>query len=152
MKRTFALLLAMLMCFSVLVACGKTEDPAATTTAATTAAAGGDATTEGVTETTEPVEELEITVKPEYAGKVINILCRGNWDYNEFWAEEITGEPLNDARYNMAAMLDELMGVTIQIDKNCSGGSSGGSGLGFTTVANSKLAGDHAYDVASIGT
>ena len=116
MKRTFALLLAMLMCFSVMVACGKTEDPAATTTAATTAAAGGDTTTAAATEATEPVEELEITVKPEYSGKTVNILCCGNWTYSEFWAEEITGEPLNDAKYNMASMLGELMGVTIQVD------------------------------------
>ena len=150
MKRTFALLLAMLMCFSVMVACGKTEDPAATTTAATTAAAGGDTTTAAATEATEPVEELEITVKPEYSGKTVNILCCGNWTYSEFWAEEITGEPLNDAKYNMASMLGELMGVTIQVEEDF--GSSGGSGKGFTYIANSKMAGDHAYDIASIGT
>ena len=77
MKRISALMLALLMCFSVLVACGKSEEPAATTTAATDAA-GNDDTTAAVTEETEPVEELEITVKPEYAGKVINILCRGH--------------------------------------------------------------------------
>ena len=152
MKRISALILAMLMCFSVLVACGgKTDDSAVTTTAAIDNA-NDDTTTAAVTEATEPEEQLEITVKPEYSGKTINILCRGNWDYDEFWAQEITGEPLNDAKYTMAAMLNDLMGVTIQIDKDCGGGSSGGSGKGFTAVANSKLAGDHAYDMASIGT
>ena len=150
MKRISALMLALLMCFSVLVACGKTEEPAATTTAATDAAAGNDDTTAAVTEETEPVEELEITIKPEYAGKLINILCCGNWTYHEFWAEEITGEPLNDARYNMTSMLNEIMGVEIQVQEDF--GSSGGSGKGFTYIANSKMAGDHAYDLASIGT
>ena len=151
MKRISALMLALLMCFSVLVACGKSEDPAATTTAATTAVAGGDdTTTAAVTEATEPVEELEITIKPEYSGKTINILCCGNWSYDEFWAEEITGEPLNDARYNMAAMIDEIMGVKMEIQEDF--GSSGGAGKGFTYIANSKMAGDHAYDIASIGT
>lgn len=150
MKRISALILAMLMCFSVLVACGgKTDDSAVTTTAATNNA-NDDTTTVAVTEQTEPEEQLEIEVKPEYSGKTINILCCGNWSYKEFWAEEITGEPLNDARYNMSALLNDLMGVTIQLQEDF--GSSGGSGKGFTYIANSKMAGDHAYDMASIGT
>lgn len=152
MKRTLALILAMLMCLSVMVACGgKTDDPAATTTAANDNL--GDNTTTAsdvVTEPAETKEELEITVKPEYSGKLINILCCGNWSYDEFWAEEITGEPLNDARYNMAALLNELMGVTIQVEEDF--GSSGGSGKGFSKVTTSTMAGDHAYDIASIGT
>ena len=150
MKRISALILAMLMCFSAMVACGKTEDPVATTTAATSGAAGGDATTTVATEPAETEEQLEIEIKPEYNGKTVNILCCGNWSYDEFWAEEITGEPLNDARYTMAAMLNETMGVTIQVQEDF--GSSGGSGKGFTYIANSKMAGDHAYDIASIGT
>lgn len=150
MKRISALILAMLMCFSAMVACGKTEDPVATTTAATSGAAGGDATTTAATEPAETEEQLEIEIKPEYNGKTVNILCCGNWSYDEFWAEEITGEPLNDARYTMAAMLNETMGVTIQVQEDF--GSSGGSGKGFTYIANSKMAGDHAYDIASIGT
>ena len=150
MRRIMALLLCALMVL-VPVSCGKGEE--ATTTTAATTVAGGDTTSGSATETTaatEPVEELEITVKPEYSGKTVNILCCGNWSYKEFWAEEITGEPLNDARYNMAAMLDELMGVKIQVEEDF--GSSGGSGKGFTYIANSKMAGDHAYDIASIGT
>ena len=151
MKRICALILAMLMCFSVLVACGgKTDDPAATTTAAVSGNEGGEATTAASTEPAETEEQLEIEIKPEYNGKTINILCCGNWSYKEFWAEEITGEPLNDARYNMAAMLNETMGVTIQLQEDF--GSSGGSGKGFTYIANSKMAGDHQYDMASIGT
>ncbi|MBQ7320813.1 MAG: extracellular solute-binding protein [Clostridia bacterium] len=152
MKRTLALLLAMMMCLSVMVACGtKTDAPAATTTAGTDNA--GENTTVGTDVTTEPAEtkeELEITIKPEYAGKLINILCCGNWSYDEFWAEEITGEPLNDARYNMSTLLGDLMGVTIQVEEDF--GSSGGSGKGFTKVTTSTMAGDHAYDIASIGT
>ena len=154
MKRMMALILCLLMVL-VPVSCGKGDTTEATTTAATTTVAGsGDAaaSTDATTEATEPVEELEVTVKPEYSGKLINILCTGNWGYDEFWAEEINGEPLNDARYNMALMLNELMGVELQIDKDTGGGSSGGSGRGFTKVANSKMAGDHAYDIASIGT
>ena len=150
MRRIMALLLCALMVL-VPVSCGKGEE--ATTTTAATTVAGGDTTSGSATETTaatEPVEELKITVKPEYSGKTVNILCCGNWSYKEFWAEEITGEPLNDARYNMAAMLDELMGVKIQVEEDF--GSSGGSGKGFTYIANSKMAGDHAYDIASIGT
>lgn len=151
MKRISALLLAMLMCFSVLVACGgKTDDPAATTTAAATDNANDDTTVAAVTEQTEPEEKLEIVVDPKYSGKTVNILCCGNWSYDEFWAEEITGEPLNDARYNMSSLLGELMGVTIQVQEDF--GSSSGSGKGFTYIANSKMAGDHAYDIASIGT
>ena len=152
MKRTLALLLAMMMCLSVMVACGgKTDDPAATTTAGNDNVSENTTLgTEASTEPAETKEELEITIKPEYSGKLINILCCGNWSYDEFWAEEITGEPLNDARYNMASMMNELMGVTIQVEEDF--GSSGGSGKGFTKVTTSTMAGDHAYDIASIGT
>ena len=77
MKRISALILAMLMCFSVLVACGgKTEEPAATTTAAASDNAGGADATTAATEPAETEEQLEIEIKPEYNGKVINILCK----------------------------------------------------------------------------
>lgn len=151
MKRISALLLAMLMCFSVLVACGgKTEDPVATTTAATSDNAGGDATTEASTEPAETAPQLEVTIKPEYNGKTVYILCCGNWTYDEFYAEEVNGDPINDAKYAMNAMLAETMGISVEVENNQ--GSSGGTGKGFQAITTSKLAGDHAYDIASIGT
>lgn len=150
MKRISAIVLAMLMCLSAMVACGgKTDEPAVTTTTAASESAVGDTTTVA-TETTEPEEQLEVTVKPEYAGKTVNILCSGNWSYNEFYAEEINGDPINDAKYTMNAMLNELMGITVQVENNQ--GASGGTGKGFQSISTSKLAGDHAYDIASIGT
>ena len=54
MKKTLAIILAMLMCLSVMVSCGgKTEDPAATTTAAQ----GGENTPADTT--TAPAETTE---------------------------------------------------------------------------------------------
>ena len=152
MKRTLALLLAMMMCLSVMVACGtKTDDPAATTTAGNDNA--GENTTVGTDVSTEPAEtgpQLEVVVKPEYNGKTVNILCSGNWTYDEFYAGEVNGDPINDAKYTMNAMLAEMMGISIQVENKQ--GASGGSGMGFQTVTTSNLAGDHAYDIASIGT
>lgn len=148
--RLLALTLAMLMLVSV-AACGAKNDEkgADTTSAATTT--GNDT---AVTETTLPPETeepLEINIDPSYSGKEINILCCGNWTYDEFWAEDITGEPLNDAKYNMVLLINELMGVKIN-EVIGDYGSSGGTGKGYTYISNSNLAGDHAYDFASIGT
>ena len=151
MKRLSALLLAVLMCFSVLVACGgKTEDPAAITTAGVEYNDDAYETTEASTDPAETEPQLEVVVKPEYNGKTVNILCSGNWNYDEFYAEEVNGDPINDAKYAMNAMLAETMGISIQVENNQ--GSSGGTGKGFQAITTSKLAGDHAYDIASIGT
>ena len=152
MKRMMALILCLLMVL-VPVSCGKGDTTEATTTAATTTVAGGDAaaSTDATTETTVPVEELEITVKPEYNGKLITVLCSGNWGYDEFFAEDVNGDPINDAKYTMCAMLNELMGIDLQVE-NQSGSSSGCTGKGYQSVTTSNLAGDHAYDFASIGT
>lgn len=64
MKRMLALTLAMLMCLSVVVACGK-ADPEQTTAATTTAAPAEDTTTSDTTpaETTLPEETRDLTVE-----------------------------------------------------------------------------------------
>lgn len=84
-KRIFAMLLAALLLASAsLTACGDSKTTETTGTADTT-------TTESVEET-EPEETLDITVQ-DYGGHTVNIAMTGNWSYDDFTAEELTGEP-----------------------------------------------------------
>ena len=149
MKRMFVLILCMLLVIAP-ISCAKGGEGNATTTAATTANAEDASSSEEMTLPAETEPQLAITVKPEYNGKTVNILCSGNWSYDEFYAQEINGDPINDAKYTMNAMLKELMGITVQVENNQ--GSSGGTGKGYQSITTSNLAGDHAYDIASIGT
>ena len=147
-KRMIAWLLCALMIL-VSVSCAKGGEGSSVSD--TTAAVNTDAAVETTTVPEETGPQLEVTIKPEYSGKTVNILTSGNWGYDEFYAIEINGDPINDAKYTMNAMLKELMGITVQVE-DVSGSSSGGSGKGYTMISVSKLAGDHAYDIASIGT
>ena len=58
------------------------------------------ADTTAVVETveTEPEETLDIDVQ-DYGGYTVNIALAGNWSFTDFVAEELTGEPINDAVY-----------------------------------------------------
>lgn len=153
MKRIMALILcAVLVLIPVSCAKGDADTDTTTTTAANTDGNTGDptASAEEATAETEPVEELEIKIDPSYSGKTVNILCSGNWGYDEFYAEEVTGDPINDAKYTMNLMLSEQMGITLQVQNDQ--GSSGGTGKGYQAITTSTMAGDHAYDFASIGT
>ena len=84
MKRMLALTLAMLMCLSVVVACGK-ADPEQTTAATTTAAPAEDTTTSDTTpaETTLPEETRDLTV--EKYDRDFVIFQAGNWATRTLW-------------------------------------------------------------------
>lgn len=115
MKRMLALLCAILMLTSV-VACGKTEDPAATTTVAENDATS-EATTTAATEPaeTEPPKAFD-SVPEQNLGGVFNIRYNQNDNcYVDFLADSINGDVKNDAIYERNAMVEEKLGVDIQI-------------------------------------
>ncbi len=149
MKRVMALMLAMLMLASVAVGCGKSDDPADTTTAATTTVGGGDAgASDAPTETEAPEETRDLVI--ENYGRDFVIYQAGNWGHKDFVAEEVTGEPVNDAVYTMLSSVSEEFGVTFTtVDE--SGKSSGGQGQGYKAVETMHMSGSQDYDLATIG-
>ena len=83
MKRMLALTLAMLMCLSVIVACGK-ADPDQNTTATPTAASAEDTTAQTTpAETTHPEETRDLTV--EKYDRDFVIFQAGNWATRTLW-------------------------------------------------------------------
>ena len=152
MKRVMALLLAVLMLASVAVGCGSKDEgnANATTTAATTTAAGGDASASDTTpgETEPPEETRDLTI--ENYNRDFVIYQAGNWSYKDFVAEEVTGEPINDAVYTMLSSVSEEFGVTFTTI-NESGKSSGGQGQGYKAVETMHMSGSQDYDLTSIG-
>ena len=135
-------ILAVLLAAILLTACGQGKD------------------TDTETDTTAPVEtesQTESETKEpfgvqtaDYGGADVNILLAGNWAFDDFIAEELTGEAINDARFNVNKATEELLGVTIHVD-NQSGQASGGTGTGYKLIDNMVMAGSNDYDFGSIG-
>ena len=114
MKRMLALLCAILMLTSTAVACGKTE-----TVDGTTVAAEVTTVSEAVTETTpvetEPPKAFD-SVPEQNLGGVFNIRYNQNDNcYVDFLAETMNGDVKNDAIFERNAMVEEKLGVDIQI-------------------------------------
>ena len=150
-KKVMAILLAMLMTApAVLTACSESTDNAETTgtPAATT-------TTPSAVESEEAADETErlepdIPADANFNGYEFIITCTSNTEYGEaqddFYAEEITGEPINDARYNRNASVGDKLNIKIT-DLRGSGSVSEGQ----TLISNAVKAGTADYDLAMAG-
>ena len=114
LKRSIAILLAILTVLP-LVACGKAaSEGSETTTAATTAAT--QATTTAVEETTTEGYAIKDNLPEDlkYTGKTISIISRGrSWCKDEVSVEALTGDVINDAIYNRNAAVEDRLGVKI---------------------------------------
>ena len=138
-------ILAMLLAAILLVSCGagtETDTKGADNAAGTNT----ETETESVVETEEPFG----VEKADYSGAQVNILLAGNWSFDDFIAEELTGEAINDARFNVNKATEDLLNVTIRVD-NQSGAASGGTGTGYKLFDNMVMAGSSDYDFGSIG-
>ena len=114
MKRTLALLCAILMLASVAVSCGKTE-PAATTTAVTTVAAEEGTTAATTPAETEPPKAFD-SVPEQQLGGVFHIrYAQADSCYEDFHAETLNGDVKNDLIYERNSMVEEKLGIDIQI-------------------------------------
>ena len=114
MKRTLALLCAILMLTSVAVSCGKTE-PAATTTAVTTVTAEEGTTTATTPAETEPPKAFD-SVPEQQLGGVFNIrYAQADNCFEDFQAETLNGDVKNDAIYERNLMVEEKLGIDVQI-------------------------------------
>ncbi|MCL2814070.1 MAG: hypothetical protein FWD23_05670 [Oscillospiraceae bacterium] len=81
-----------------------------------------------------------------YDGHEFKILVtsdEGDEVRNDFWADGLTGEVINDARYMRNLYIEEKYGIKIE---NISSGWVNGKGVGI--IKKSSAAGDFAYDAA----
>ena len=120
MKKALSLILAILMCVSVLVSCGGKTDPADTTTAATNdTPATTAATTTTVAETESPYDEngfLKDDLDPSlnYNNQEITILYWDDVARPEFEVKEMTGDLISDAIYTRNAAVEERLGLKLK--------------------------------------
>ena len=148
MKKQISLLLALLLLLLPLSACSETGPGSADAPASTS---GQDPAAEGepVTEVPETEEPFEAEVK-DLGGREINIFLAGNWSFDDFEAEEMTGEALHDARFQVNSAVQDLYNITLKTD-NLSGQASGGQGKGYTVIKNVNMSGTNDYAFASVG-
>ena len=119
MKKTLALLLAMLlMLSSLLIACAQPQDDTADTTTATADTTPAPGTPEGadttVADTTDKYEQYDNLPELNYGGDVVTILSRGrDWCDDEISVTDMNGEPINDAIYNRNIAVESRIGIKI---------------------------------------
>ncbi|MBO7175956.1 MAG: extracellular solute-binding protein, partial [Clostridia bacterium] len=149
-SRLVCVLLACLMLLP-LVACGKTEDPAATTTAPVgenTTAATGDVVTEA-TENTDINGYLNDDLDPNlnFNNETFTLLYWSDREHEEFYAENQTGELVNDAIYERNQAVEERLGIKFAYATEQGNASYVND---FSQKVNTSIAaGDHAYDLVS---
>lgn len=147
MKKHRCMAIFLCLCLTLpLFSCGQTENETTENTSA-------DTTAESVTDAeTEPVYKLP---EGDFGGHTFTILVTGNtesgWDKNDFSAEELTGELMNDAIYTRNTTVEDLYNVKIANDKQYEGASgTKGQGKGYQNISQAVLSGDAAYDAAEI--
>jgi ABC-type glycerol-3-phosphate transport system substrate-binding protein len=115
MKRMLALLCAILMLSSAVVACGKAEP--AETTAATTAASVAEDNATSATEPaqTEPPKAFDSVPAQNLGGEFHIYYSQSDNAYEDFHAETVNGNIKNDLIYERNSMVEEKLGVDIQI-------------------------------------
>lgn len=146
MKKNISLLLVLLMLGSQFAACSDSTENAGETTADTTgsAAQATDTTAAEETEDASLVFDLEAQT---FDGYTFNIYQHyvANGCHLDFMAEEITGEPINDADMERRTIVEDKCDVTIvpiQVDAT--------AWAGHNTMEIAVRAGTNDYDLAGI--
>jgi hypothetical protein len=131
------LILTVMMFLPMLASCADNKNGTGETTAVTTAAQNE--TTGGPAET-KPVPDLPNIKYPGYVFNVANDFADATkYTTNAIKADNLTGEPINDALYERARLLEEKFGVTI-VDNN----------VDLDAIKNSIAAGDDLYTIATV--
>lgn len=85
-------------------------------------------------------------------GYKFSMFLAGNWQNTEFDADTMTGEALNDAQYERNSVLEEDLGIELNIIKDYSAASDGNVGRGYMRVYTDVNAGTAEFDTCMIGT
>ncbi len=141
MKRTIALLLVLLMAGGSLLSCSEATSDETTDTASAPTADGEAA----VEETVDPNARLDSGLgTADYEGYNFNIFVH-NTIYNDWNAEEVTGEPINDAKYERMVTVSDNANVTITPVI-----VTADNRAGHTPLSNSVQAGTNDYDLVEL--
>ncbi|MBQ7010543.1 MAG: extracellular solute-binding protein [Clostridia bacterium] len=149
MKRIICFILLAVMLLPTVIACGeKTPQTGDTTPAVTT-----DSTvTTAPAVTTEPPELPDVPEDAYYDGYTFTVLVTGNFNNNDFEAENAGGDIVSDAIYRKNVAVEDKLGIVIENIDAIAFGSSGGSGTGYTKMKQAYDAASFDYDIAMIGT
>ncbi|MBQ3708292.1 MAG: extracellular solute-binding protein [Clostridia bacterium] len=149
MKKLLAGLLIAALLLVPIAGCGETNPDSPTVTGADPSV-GSDPS---AGETAAPETEEEVPFEAEVydlGGRDIVIYMAGNWAFDDFEAEEMTGEALNDARYQTNTTVADMYNINLKTD-NHGGDASGGQGTGYKAITSVNMAGTSDYAFASIG-
>ena len=120
MNKAISLILAALMCASVLVSCGGKTDPVDTTTAANNdTQLTAEATTTTVAETESPYDENgflkdDLPADLKYDGKSLSILYWNDVARPEFEVEQQTGDLISDAIFLRNAAVEDRLDMDLK--------------------------------------
>ena len=149
MKKRLSLLLALLLLAGAAAGCSESNPETPASEAGQTGAAVPSAEAEEVPVETEYVEPFEAEVTDQ-GGRTVNIFMAGNWAFDDFEAEEMTGEALNDAKYQTNSAVQDAFNVVLTTE-NISGQASGGQGAGYKAITNVNMSGTADYAFADVG-
>ena len=149
MKRTLSLVLAMLMlAATAMTSCSESTENAETTAGTTTnAPVAGEETVAEETEETRPT--ANVPADSNFDGYTFTIHCSSNSEYgviqNDFAAEELTGEAINDAKFNRNVAVGEKLNVKVITQE----ASAAGEGNGYNEISRDVQAGTSSFDLAT---
>lgn len=151
-KQLIASVLSAVILLAMLVSCGKEAVDNSTTT--TTAAANVSDTTTEAAVTEDPALTPDIPEDADFKQHTFNFLITGNtennWKKNDIRADELTGEPLNDARFQRNSAIEEKLNIKITYYEDHHTGNQTGTGKGFQNISTAVTAGEYTYDAAFI--
>jgi hypothetical protein len=142
-KRVISLLIAVLIV--LLPACAQSTDDKDTQNAGDSSGSAVDSSVEAA-ETERLYPDLP---DKNYNNEAFTILVSSNNEYgtvkDDFTAEEMNAEPINDARYVRNTTVEDKFGVDIKVIQ-----ADLGSDVGYNLVKTSVTSGDFAYDFAMV--
>lgn len=147
MKRLTAIILALLLAMpTVLASCAESAE---NTDAASEDKTNVSAESVQAEETEDVRLYADVPADSNFGGYEFNILCSSNSEYsiiqNDFFAEDITGEPINDARYNRNIAVGDKLNVKI-ISTDA---SAVGTDAGYADISKDVQSGTGSYDAAT---
>jgi len=144
-KKSLAMLLVLLMLGSQFAACSESTENADTTGQTTADPNSADAT-ESVEETADPNARLDDGLEDgvTFDGHSYNIF-QHSAVYKDFQAEEITGEPINDADFERMSAVEDKLDVEIEFFE-----MAADMRAGQTPLATTVQAGTNDYDIGTL--
>ena len=118
MKKTFALILALIMSMSVFASCAKPDAVGSESPDESTPAVQESTPQESEEETLSEYEEAGLPEGLDFGNETVNVIYWERWDStpNEFYVDskDLTGNPVDDAIYKRNLYTEQLLGVDLE--------------------------------------